>query len=200
MSIGGRGPNSHWSRNLPFSSNTCKRPLARSLTYTRRVVGSTVETTHIKDRLVLPGFIDGHVHVPQTRVLGAYGEQLLPWLLTWVFPEEMKYTDRAYADEGTRKFFDNLLASGTTTCQAFITSSPVSTEAFFDEATQRNMLVIGGLTGIDRMAPDNMVNTPEGFYQDSKSLIEKYHRKGRNLYAITPRFAYGASPELMDSC
>ena len=70
-----------------------------------------VETTHIKDRLVLPGFIDGHVHVPQTRVLGAYGEQLLPWLLTWVFPEEMKYTDRAYADEGTRKFFDNLLAS-----------------------------------------------------------------------------------------
>ena len=159
-----------------------------------------VETTHIKDRLILPGFIDGHVHVPQTRVLGAYGEQLLPWLLTWVFPEEMKYTDRAYADEGTRKFFDNLLASGTTTCQALTTSSPVSTEAFFDEATKRNMLVIGGLTGIDRMAPDNMVNTPEGFYQDSKSLIEKYHRKGRNLYAITPRFAYGASPELMDSC
>ena len=73
--------------------------------------GSTIETTHIKDRLILPGFIDGHVHVPQTRVLGAYSEQLLPWLLTWMFPEERKDTDRAYADEGTRKFFDNLLAS-----------------------------------------------------------------------------------------
>ena len=93
-----------------------------------------LDITHIKGRIILPGFIDGHVHVPQTRVLGAYGEQLLPWLLNWVFPEEVKYKDRAYALEGTNHFFDNILASGTTTCQAFTTSSPVSTEVFFEEA------------------------------------------------------------------
>jgi guanine deaminase len=159
-----------------------------------------LEITQIKGRLILPGFIDGHVHVPQTRVLGAYGEQLLPWLLNWVFPEEIKYANRDYALEGTKHFFDNILASGTTTCQAFTTSSPVATEVFFEEASRRNMRVIGGLTGIDRMAPEDTINTPEGFYRDTKALIEKYHGKGRNLYAITPRFAYGASPELMEAC
>ncbi len=156
--------------------------------------------THIKDRIILPGFIDGHVHVPQTRVLGAYGEQLLPWLLNWVFPEEKKYAERPYAEEGTVRFFESLLAAGTTTCQAFTTSFPIATEVFFEEAEKRNMRVIGGLTGIDRMAPKEFITGADQFYDESKALIEKYHNKGRNLYAITPRFAYGASPELMGAC
>ena len=116
-----------------------------------------VPVTHIKDRLILPGFIDGHIHFPQVRVLGAYGSQLLDWLQNWIFPEELKYSDRDYARDAARHFFDALLAGGTTTCQAFTTSSPVSTEEFFDEAARRNMRVIAGLTGIDRFAPDDTV-------------------------------------------
>ena len=84
-----------------------------------------LEVTHIPNRLIVPGFIDGHIHFPQTRVLGAFGQQLLPWLQMWVFPEELKYRDRVYAQEGAKRFFDTLLASGTTTCQAFTSSSPV---------------------------------------------------------------------------
>lgn len=156
--------------------------------------------TAIEDRIIVPGFVDGHIHFPQTRVLGAFGEQLLPWLQTWVFPEEMKYEDRTYARDGARRFFDNLLASGTTACQAFTSSSPVSTEELFDEAERRGMLTIAGLTGIDRHAPEAMLNTPGQFYRDSKRLIERYHGRGRNLYAITPRFALGSSPELMEAC
>jgi guanine deaminase len=159
-----------------------------------------LEITHLEDRLLVPGFIDGHIHFPQTRVLGAFGEQLLPWLQNWVFPEEMKYSDRAYAKAGAQRFFDNLLACGTTTCQAFTSSSPVSTEELFEEAGRRNMLTIAGLTGIDRHAPAAMLNTPEQFYAESKRLIERYHGKGRNLYAITPRFAFGASPQLLEAC
>lgn len=159
-----------------------------------------LKVTEIADRLILPGFIDGHIHFPQTRVLGSFGEQLLPWLQKWVFPEELKYRNRAYAREGARNFFDNLLASGTTTCQAFTTSSPVSAEALFDEAARRNMRLIAGLTGIDRMAPDEFLNTPAQFYKESKRLIGRYHRKGRALYAITPRFALGSSRELMQAC
>ena len=105
-----------------------------------------------------------------------------------------------YAKEGTKQFFDNLLAAGTTTCQAFTTASPVAAEEFFEEATRRNMLVLGGLTGMDRFAPPDSMDSAENFYKDSKRLIEKYHRKGRNLYAITPRFALGASPDLMNAC
>jgi guanine deaminase len=159
-----------------------------------------VKVTHIADRIITPGFIDGHIHVPQTRALGAFGQQLLPWLTDTVFPEESKYADREYADAGTSRFFDNVLAAGTTTVQAFTSSSPVSTEAFFDEANKRKMRVIGGLTGIDRYAPDDTLDTPENFYRDSTALIEKYHGKNRILYAITPRFGLGASNELLAAC
>jgi guanine deaminase len=159
-----------------------------------------LDVTHIRDRLILPGFVDGHIHFPQMRVLGAFGEHLLRWLEVWVFPEELKYRDRAYARDAARRFFDNLLASGTTTCQAFTTSSPVSAEELFDEAARRNIRLITGLTGIDRHAPPEYANTPDGFYRDSKRLIERYHGQGRGLYAITPRYALGATPELLEAC
>ena len=94
-----------------------------------------IQTTHIKNRLILPGFVDGHIHMPQTRVLGVYGQQLLGWLLEGIFPEERKYSDPAYAKEGAKHFFDDLLAGGTTTCQAFLTHAPVCTDAFFEEVS-----------------------------------------------------------------
>jgi len=156
--------------------------------------------THIRERLILPGFIDGHIHVPQTRILGAYGEQLLPWLQKWVFPEERKYGDRAYAEEGVKRFFDNLLASGTTTCQAFTNSYPVLTEVVFEEASRRGMRIITGITAIDQHAPDWFTITPEDFYAESRRLIERFHGVGRNSYAITPRFAYGATSALLETC
>ena len=159
-----------------------------------------LEVTHIEDRLILPGFIDGHIHFPQTRIVGAFGEQLLSWLQVWVYPEELKYRDRGYAADAARRFFDNLLAAGTTTCQAFTSSSPVSAEELFDEAARRNMRLIAGLTGVDRHAPAEYANTPEEFYRESKRLIGRYHGQGRSLYAITPRYALGSSPELLQAC
>ena len=159
-----------------------------------------VPVTHLRDRLIVPGFIDGHIHFPQTRVLGAYGEQLLDWLQNSIFCEELKYADRDYSRTAAKHFFDALLAGGTTTCQAFTTSSPISTEEFFEEATRRNMRVIAGLTGIDRFAPDNCKITADDFYRETKRLIKQYHRQGRNLYAITPRFAVGCTDEMMERC
>lgn len=156
--------------------------------------------THIQDRLILPGFIDGHIHLPQTRVLGSYGEQLLPWLQRWIFPEEKKYSDPEYARKGCEHFFNNLLAAGTTTCQAFTTHDATVADAFFTAATARNMRVISGVTGIDRFAPEGSTDSAENFYSDSKKLLEKWHKKGRNLYAITPRFALGCTPEMMTMC
>lgn len=156
--------------------------------------------TVIADRIIIPGFVDGHAHVPQTRILGAYGEQLLPWLEKWVFPEERKYFDREYASEGVEKFFDNLLACGTTTVQAFTTSKRITTELVFEEAARRGVRVITGITAIDRAAPEWFTSSPEEFVADSQELIERYHGVGRGLYAITPRFALGASAELLGAC
>jgi len=159
-----------------------------------------VQTTHIKGRLILPGFVDGHIHMPQTRVIGAYGQQLLSWLQDDIFPEERRWLDPTYAKDGANHFFDDLLAGGTTTCQSFMNHSAVTTEAFFEEASRRNMLVIGGLTGIDQFAPKESCDTAANFHRDSEKLIEKYHRKGRNLYAITPRFPLGSSVDMMKAC
>jgi guanine deaminase len=159
-----------------------------------------IEVTHVPDRIILPGFIDGHIHFPQVRVLGAYGHQLLDWLLTWIFPEEEKYADPEYAREAATHFFKALLAGGTTTCQAFTTSSPVSTEVFFEAAAERGMRVIAGLTGIDKFAPPDTVISPDDFYHQSKDLIARFHGKGRNLYAITPRFAVGCTEQMMERC
>lgn len=159
-----------------------------------------LKVIHVEERIILPGFVDGHIHMPQTRVLGVYGEKLLGWLLKEIFPEERKYSDPEYAKLGAKHFFDNLLAAGTTTCQAFLTHSPVSVNAFFEEASLRNMLVLGGLTGIDRFAPDDSLIHADHFYEKNLELIEKWHRKGRNLYAITPRFPLGSSHEMMQAC
>ncbi len=159
-----------------------------------------VKVTEYKDRLIVPGFIDAHIHFPQTRVLGAYGNHLLEWLQKSIFPEEAKYRDKAYAQEGAKHFFNDMLANGTTTAQVFTTVSPVCTEVLFEEAMRRNMLIIGGLTGMDRNGPKANLDTAKGFYEQSKKLIEKYHGKERILYAITPRFAYGSTPEQLEMC
>src|SRR5262249_28105339 len=97
-------------------------------------------------------------------------------------------------------FFNNLLAGGTTTALTFTTSSPVSTEVLFDESERRGMRMIAGLTGSDRFAPDYAVISADDFYRESSRLIERYHRKGRNLYAITPRFSVGCTDEMMERC
>ena len=103
-------------------------------------------------------------------------------------------SDRSYAREAAGRFFDNLVASGTTTCQAFTTTAPAATEELFDEAARRTMRLIAGLTGIDRLAPAGYGIDSEEFYRNSKRLIESYHGQGRGLYAITPRNAHVCTP------
>jgi guanine deaminase len=161
---------------------------------------SNYRLEHIENKLIVPGFIDGHIHFPQVRVMGAYGSQLLDWLQNSIFPEELKYRDRDYAQTAATHFFEALLGAGTTTCQAFTTSSPISTEVFFEEARDRGMRVIAGLTGIDKFAPEEYCISPEDFYTQSKQLIERYHQRDRCLYAITPRFAVGCSEAMMEAC
>lgn len=159
-----------------------------------------LEVTNEPGRIIVSGFIDGHVHVGQTRVLGAYGLQLLPWLQEWIFPEEIKYKDPTYARLGITHYMENMLACGTTTVQDYGVSFKSAVDIFFDEASKRNMRIITGVCGLDRNAPAEYLTPPYQFYADSKALIEKYHGKGRNLYSIVPKFAYGDSPELMAMC
>jgi guanine deaminase len=151
--------------------------------------------TSYAGRLIMPGFIDTHIHFPQTEIIAAYGEQLLEWLNQYVFPTEGKFNNKAYAQKVASFFLDELLKNGTTTALVFTTVFSVSTDAFFEEASRRNLRMIAGKVMMDRHAPDSLTDTAETSYQDSKALIQKWHKNGRLLYAVTPRFAITSTKE-----
>jgi guanine deaminase len=144
---------------------------------------------HHPGRLVLPGLIDTHIHYPQTRVIGSYGAQLLEWLQKYTFVEEQKLKDPAHAAAVARFFLDELLRNGTTTAAVYCTVHPESVEAFFAESHRRNTRMIAGKVMMDRGAPPGLLDTAEAGYRESKALLQRWDGVGRQLYAVTPRFA-----------
>jgi guanine deaminase len=160
----------------------------------KNLPANTAITEH-KNCLITSGFVDTHIHYPQCEIIAAYGEQLLKWLETYTFPTELKFTDPEYATTIARFFLDQLLSNGTTTALVFGSVHPQSVDAFFTEAQQRNLRMICGKVMMDRHAPDELLDTPETSYTESKQLIEKWHNKDRLRYAVTPRFAPTSTPE-----
>ncbi|HEY9626761.1 MAG TPA: guanine deaminase [Coleofasciculaceae cyanobacterium] len=154
--------------------------------------------TSYPGRLIMPGFIDTHIHFSQMEMIAAYGEQLMEWLYMYVFPTEGKFKDKEYAQKIAALFLDELLKNGTTTALVFTTVFPQSADAFFEEASKRNLRMIAGKVMMDRNAPEYLVDTPDSSYQDSKALIQKWHKNGRLLYAVTPRFAVTSTDEQLE--
>ncbi|EJE4166061.1 TPA: guanine deaminase [Vibrio parahaemolyticus] len=155
----------------------------------------------IKDKrgeLIVPGFIDTHIHYPQTQMIAAYGEQLLEWLNTYTFPTEKQFQDKDRAKTISKFFINELLKNGTTSALVFGTVHPESVDALFEEAYDKNMRLIAGKVMMDRNAPDYLLDTAESSYRDTKALIEKWHHHGRLLYAVTPRFAPTSTEEQLE--
>ncbi|MGC9528782.1 MAG: guanine deaminase [Limnospira sp.] len=149
-------------------------------------------------RLILPGFIDTHIHYPQTEIIASYGEQLLEWLDRYAFPAEQKFRDPDHARRVASFFLDELLRNGTTTAVVMTTIFPESATVFFEEAQRRNMRAIAGLMMMDRNAPEELLDTPQLAYDRNKKLIETWHNIDRLNYAITPRFAITSTPEQLE--
>ncbi len=140
-------------------------------------------------KLVLPGFVDTHVHSPQLDVIGSWGAQLLDWLETYTFPSEQRFADPGQAQRGSNAFLDALLAHGTTSAVVFPTVHKVSVDALFEAASVRGMRVIAGKVLMDRHAPDALCDDVAGAERDCEDLITRWHGQGRLAYAVTPRFA-----------
>jgi len=151
-----------------------------------------------RDTLILPGFIDCHVHYPQAQIIGAYGEQLLDWLEKYTFVAEQQFADVAHARAVAEIFLDECLRNGTTTMASFCTVHAHSVDAFFEAAGLRGMRTIAGKCLMDRNAPEALRDTAQSGYDESKALIERWHGKGRASYAITPRFAPTSTPSQME--
>lgn len=161
-------------------------------------LGHDVVVTQYKDSLILPGFIDCHVHYPQTQMIGAFGKQLIDWLNKYTFVAEQEFSDKDHARKVAKLFLRECLRSGTTTASVFCTVDPVSVDAFFEESSKLNMRNIAGKVLMDRNAPEALLDTPQQGYDQTKELINRWHGKGRQLYSVTPRFAPTSSIEQME--
>ncbi|MBZ0140903.1 MAG: guanine deaminase [Pseudorhodoplanes sp.] len=150
------------------------------------------------DCLIVPGFIDTHVHYVQTGIIGAHGRQLLDWLERYTFPAELAFADPDEARRTAAVFCDELLRHGTTAALVFCSVHPGSVDAIFEQASKRNMLLIAGKVLMDRNAPERLRDTAQSGYDLSKALLRKWHKSGRCRYAITPRFAATSTPEQLE--
>ncbi|MBA5688379.1 guanine deaminase [Rugamonas apoptosis] len=140
-------------------------------------------------KLITPGFIDTHVHYPQTDMIASPAPGLLPWLETYTFPTERQFADPAHAARTAEFFLDELLRCGTTTAMVYCTVHAASVDAFFAAAEQRQLRMVAGKVLMDRHCPEWLRDTAESGARDSEALIRRWHKRGRALYAITPRFA-----------
>jgi guanine deaminase len=152
------------------------------------------------EHLILPGFIDAHAHYPQTAIIASWGKRLIDWLNTYTFPEEMRFSDPAYAAAIAERYLDLLLANGTTTVCSYCTIHPESVDALFTAAEARGMRVLAGKTCMDRdTAPEGLRDTAQSAYDDSKALLSRWHGRGRLSYVITPRFSPTSTEAQLDA-
>lgn len=169
---------------------------------TSRLLATLPPGTPVDDwsgRLILPGFIDTHIHYPQTDVIASHGEQLLTWLERYTFPMERGFADLALARETAEFFLDELLRNGTTTALVFATVHPESVEAIFEAAAARRLRLAAGKVLMDRNCPAYLRDTPQSGYDQSLALIRRWHGRDRLSYAVTPRFAPTSSEAQLEA-
>jgi guanine deaminase len=152
-----------------------------------------VTVTHLPGKILAPGFIDLHVHFPQTDVIGSPAEGLLPWLENYTFPHEARFADHAHGVAMAQVFLDELLRNGVTTALTFCTSHPHSVDALLEASERRGLRMIAGKVLQDRHSPDGVRDETEQSLLDTEALIRRWHGRSRLGYAITPRFAPSCS-------
>jgi len=151
--------------------------------------------TYDQEHIILPGFLDTHVHYPQIQMTGAYGKHLVDWLNRYVFVSEQDFSKKEHARLLSQIFLRECLRAGTTTSFVYTTVFPDSVDAFFEESEKLGTRMGAGKVLMDRNAPAQLLDTPQSAYDDSKRLLEKWHGNGRQMYCITPRFAPTSTPE-----
>lgn len=149
-------------------------------------------------KLIVPGFVDLHLHAPQLEMIGSYGGHLLEWLERYTFPNEAKFASPAHAERVSRSFFDELYRHGTLTALIFSTIHAEATDILFSEAERRQFRAVLGKTMMDRNAPDALLEDPRSSFEQSRELARKWIGRGKLGYAITPRFAPTSTPELLE--
>jgi guanine deaminase len=154
----------------------------------------------LRDGLLLPGFVDTHVHYPQIRAIGGLGMPLLDWLDRCALPEESRLADVAYAGQVAGEFLGGLARSGTTTALVFGAHFEEAMDVLFSAAAERNLNITAGLVVSDRRLRADLHSTPEAAWERSRRLIDRWHGRGRLRYAVTPRFSLSTTDAMLEVC
>jgi guanine deaminase len=165
-----------------------------------RAAHPEVTVTDWRGGFLMPGFVDAHIHFPQLRIIGALGRSLLDWLEHVALPEEARMGEAAYAEDTARRFVHALASHGTTTALVFGAHFASATALLFDAADSAGLRVISGLVVSDRLLRPELHHTPEAAHRESTELIRRYHKRGRLLYAVTPRFALSTTESMLEMC
>ncbi len=174
---------------------SCASMMSQYGNVSRQEGQAPVQIHDCQDQLIMPGFIDTHVHYPQIDMIAAFGEQLLDWLNNYTFVTEANFGDAKIADDTSKFFLNQLLANGTTSALVFSTSHPQSVESFFNESCRLNTRMITGNVLMDQNAPEHLCVSTEQGIRDTQNIIDKWHERGRQHVAITPRFAITSTPK-----
>jgi guanine deaminase len=158
------------------------------------------EVLDLRGGVLLPGFVDTHVHYPQVRVIGSLGLPLLEWLERCALPEECRLAEPSYAEAVAREFVGGLVAAGTTSALVFGSHFAPAVDTLFAEVSRVGLRVTSGLVVSDRALPEPLLTTPDRAYEEARALAARWHGAGRTRYAVTPRFSYSTSEATLDAC
>jgi guanine deaminase len=158
------------------------------------------QVVDLRGGLLLPGFVDTHVHYPQVRIIGGIGMPLLEWLERCALPEEAALADPHYAHTVAAEFVSGLVRAGTTSALVFGSHFAGAVDSLFAESTRVGLRVTTGLVVSDRVLRADLLSTPARAYDEGRALAERWHGQGRTRYAVTPRFSLSASEPMLESC
>lgn len=164
----------------------------------KRILPPETSVTDYSGRIIMPGFVDTHIHYPQTDIIASHGKQLLDWLKVYTYPAEIKFNDYHHCRNTAGFFFDELLRNGTTCALILPTVHVESVHALFETAENREMRIVSGKILMDRNAPPELRDSAEQGYHDMKSIIDRWHMKNRLSCAVIPRFALTSSEEQLE--
>ncbi|HIC28869.1 MAG TPA: guanine deaminase, partial [Rhodospirillales bacterium] len=187
----------HYSDGAVWMQDGLIRGVGPAMEILDTATGATV--VDYGDYLITAGFVDCHAHYPQLPIIASYGEHLLAWLEKYTFPIERRFNDPGHARAAADLFLDECLRNGITTSSVYATVHSSSVDAFFEAATERNLRMACGKVLMDRNAPEELCDTAESGYEQSKALIGKWHQVDRCVYAITPRFAPTSTPAQLEA-
>jgi guanine deaminase len=154
----------------------------------------------LRPAVLVPGFVDTHVHFPQTRVIGRAGAPLLGWLEGTIFPEEGRFASEPYARAVAAEFVAALAAAGTTTASVYSTSHERATDVLFEALAASGLRALAGLTLMDQHCPEPLRVPRAEAMAAGERLAARWHGHdaGRLGFAVTPRFALSCSRALME--